>query len=252
MRLALKAVFAILLVLIGFLFFAGYFDRDVLVKVPATVMPTVPHQGMAAVYVSGDVGYKVGMGRLIGNRLAADGIPVVAINSLGFFRSHRSVTDVTALAAEAIREALAFGHADKVVLIGHSLGADVLQAALAQLPQEARAKIRTVVLIVPTNDLYLRISPGEMLDLGNPDGKVLPTLTKLTWVPVTCVYGTREADSPCRKLTSQNVQKAELPGGHALDWNIAKVHSVILNAIDAPSRPKVTKVSEPDHLTAMQ
>lgn len=252
MKFALKTFCAVLIALAAFLAFAGYFDGDMLLKVPATATTTPAHERIAAVYFSGDIGYKMGMGRKIGNYLATDGIPVVAVNSLGFFRPHRSVAEVAELTARAIREALAFGHTDQVVLIGHSFGADALQAGLAQLPQDLRAKVRAVVLIVPTKDLFLRISPGEMLDLIEPDGKVLPTLTKLTWVPVTCIYGTKETESPCPQLISPNVQKAELPGGHALEWNIAKIHSVILHAINASSRSKVTKVSEPDHLTAMR
>ena len=250
MKLALKALFAVSALLFGFLAFAGYFDRDVLVRIPATARPTPAHSQLAAVYFSGDVGYRVAMGRMIGNRLAADGIPVVAINSLGYFRKHRTVAEVSALTADAIRQALTFGHADQVVLIGHSLGADALQAALVQLPQELRARVRAVVLIVPTDALHLQISPGEMLSWSKPDAEVLPTLRQLTWVLTTCIYGIEEADSPCAQLGAPNVRKVALPGGHALDWNIDRVHAALMGAIDAAASRHITKNSEGDHLTA--
>lgn len=250
MKLALKALFAVSALLCGFLAFAGYLDRDVLVRVPATAKPIPAHSHLAAVYFSGDVGYRVAMGRMIGNRLAADGIPVVAINSLGYFRPHRTVTEVTALTADAIRQALAFGHADQVILIGHSLGADALQAALVQLPQDLRAKVRAVVLIVPTDALHLQVSPGEMLSWSNPDAEVLPTLRQLMWVPTTCIYGIKEADSPCPQLSAPNVRKIALPGGHALDWNIGRVHTALIGAIDAAASRNITKDSGQDHLMA--
>lgn len=250
MKLALKALFAVSALLFGFLAFAGYFDRDVLVRIPATARPTPAHDHLAALYFSGDVGYRVAMGRMIGNRLASNGIPVVAINSLGYFRPHRTVAEVTALTADAIREALTFGHADHIILIGHSLGADALQAALVQLPQDLRARVRDVVLIVPTDALHLQVTPGEMLEWSRPDAEVLPTLRQLTWVPTTCIYGIKETNSPCPQLSAPNVRKVALPGGHALNWNIDGVHTALIGAIDAAASPNITKSSGRDHLAA--
>ncbi len=243
MKLALRALFGVLIALCGFLVFAGYFDDNVLVRIPATAKPTPAHSHLAAVYFSGDVGYKVAMGRMIGNRLAADGIPVVAINSLGYFRPHRTVAEVTALIADVIQQALAFGHADHVILIGHSLGADALQAALVQMPHELRSRVRAAVLIVPTDALHLQVTPGEMLEWSKPDAEVLPTLRQLTWVPTSCIYGIKETDSPCPQLSAPNVRKVALPGGHALDWNIDRVHSALIGAIDAAASNNITKVS---------
>ena len=108
---------------LGLLGWAGYFQTDPFISVPATRPPAPSRTGLVAIYLSGDVGYKVAMGRVLGSKLAADGIPVLAINSLGFFRNHRSRSDVTRLITQAIGRAVALDHAEKVVLIGHSLGA---------------------------------------------------------------------------------------------------------------------------------
>ena len=250
MKIAIRALAGLIIALCGFLAFAGYFDRDVVLRIPATARATPARSHLAAVYFSGDVGYRVAMGQMIGSRLAADGIPVVAINSLGYFRTHRTVAEVSALTAHAIRQALASGQADQVVLIGHSLGADALQAALVQLPQQLRARVRAVVLIVPTDALHLQVSLGEMLSWSKPDAEVLPTLRQLTWVPTTCIYGIKEAGSPCPQLGAPNVRKVALPGSHALDWNIAGVHTALIEAIDAAPSRNITKVSGQDHLTA--
>lgn len=219
--------------LAGFLTWAGYFDRDVFVPVSASAAPSPQRARLAAVYFSGDAGYKIAMGSAIGSRLAADGIPVLGVNSLGYFRTHRSLPEVTVLTAEAIRKALVFAHADKVMLIGHSLGADVLQAGLPGLSPALRAKVRGVVLIVPTRTLYLQVSPGEMLDWSRPDGPTLPTLRQLDWTPLTCIYGTEEPDSPCPMLGGRNVRKVALPGGHPLHWDMEAVHAAVLAGIDA-------------------
>ncbi len=237
-------------VLLALLAAAGYFDREVLADVPAATRPAARRARIAAVYLSGDVGYRLGMGRKLGNLLAADGIPVVAVNSLAFFRPHRSVAEVTALLARAIARALALGHADQVVLIGHSLGADALQAGLADLPIALRPRVRAVVLIVPTSELVLRVSPAEMLDWAKPDGQVLPSLRKLTWPRLTCIHGVEERDSPCRFLSLPNVTSVALPGGHALHWDVDRLHHAVLDAIDRAAPANITKDSETAHPAA--
>lgn len=233
MRILLSTVLIIALTLTLLLAWAGYFDETVFIPVSPSASPNREHVGVAVVYVSGDVGYKAGMGRMMGSRLAGNGIPVVAINSLGYFRNHRTLKEVRDLVAEAIRRALRLRQTDRVVLIGHSLGADALQAGLAGLDPSLRAKVSAVVLIVPTDQLYLQISPGEMLGWTKPDAPALPSLRRLDWTSLVCIYGIEEGDSPCPQLTGSNVTKVALPGGHALHWDIAEVHRIILRAIEA-------------------
>ena len=251
MKTATIAAALVLGILVGIPGYAGYFDRNYLVEVPATAQPIASRRQLAVIYFSGDVGYKAGMGGMIGSRISADGLPVVAVNSLAFFGTHKTVSQVTALTAVAMRQPLAFGHASQVILIGHSLGGDAMQAGLMDLPQDLRGKIRAVILIVPTKDLFLQISPAEMLDLGTPDSAVLPTLKRLDWVPLTCIHGAEEADSPCAQLSLPNARNVRLPGGHALHWDIDRVHREILRAIDQAA-PKVTEVSESNNVRAMR
>lgn len=217
----------------GFLGWAGYFDADVFTLVPAAAAGTRPRANKAVVFLSGDVGYKVALGHRLGDRFSAQGFPVIAINSLGFFRTHRSVENVAALITEAIRRAQRLDHVARVVLVGHSQGADALQAGLAVVPLAQRAAIAGVILIVPTRALYLRISPGEMFDWSEPDAPTIPTLKALDWVPLTCIYGLEESDSPCLLLQGANVQRIGLPGGHALHWDVAAIARASLRSIAA-------------------
>ena len=232
---------------LGLLSWAGYFQTDPFIAVPATQPPAPSRTGLVVIYVSGDVGYKVAMGRVLGTKLAADGIPVLAINSLSFFRNHRSRADVTGLITQAIGRALTLDQTAKIILVGHSLGADVLQAALFQLAPELRWKIQAVILIVPTDTLYLRISPGEMLGWSKPDGATLPTMQQLNWAPFTCIFGNEETESPCRLLIGRNVQRIGLPGGHNLDWDANAVHAAVLQAIDKSRSGSITKSSGDSH-----
>jgi type IV secretory pathway VirJ component len=240
----IKALAAIAAALALFLTYLGYFSPFDYDEVPATEKPAPEKAGLAAVVMSGDMGFNIGMGPQIAKRLAADGIPVIGVNSLTFFRYQRTPEEVVSLVANATREALKFGKARQVVLIGQSFGADMLPVGLAGMPADLRAKVRMVGLVVPTDTLYLRASPSEMFNWSKPDGKTLDYAHKLTWVPTICIHGTEETQSLCPTVRQRNFHLVALPGGHALNWDSDAVHNQLSAAIDetAPPESSITKM----------
>lgn len=210
---------------------AGLFGGPVFTEIRANATPNASRPRLAAVFVSGDIGFNFGMGPHIARRLADDGIPVIGVNALTYFRQGRSVGEVEALIAAAIRRALALGPAERVVLIGQSYGADMVQVGLTRLLQPLRRKIALVALIVPTDAIHYRISPGEMLGWTAPDADAMATARRLDWVPTICIYGQTEKDSPCPRLTQRNVRAVALPGGHGLHQDSGAVHAELSRAI---------------------
>lgn len=248
-RLALGLLGLVAAALFGFAVHIGYFGGAVFTDVPATAPAAPGRGGVAAVILSGDMGFKVGMGPRIARRLAADGIPVVGVNSLTYFRHERTPDDVAALVAAAARRALALGHARRLVLIGQSFGADMLHVGLTRLPPDLRARVRLVALVVPTDTLIFRASPSELFNWAKPDALALPTAQALTWVPVVCIHGEEETESLCPLLSQPNVSSFALPGGHPLHGDVDAVHRVLAAMIDRcfPSRANITKISEIPH-----
>ncbi|MGV3482568.1 MAG: AcvB/VirJ family lysyl-phosphatidylglycerol hydrolase [Sphingobium sp.] len=248
-RLALGLLGLLVAALFGFAVHIGYFGGPVFTDVPATASAVPGRGGVAAVILSGDMGFKVGMGPRIARRLAADGIPVVGVNSLTYFRRERTPDEVSALVASAARRALAFGHARRLVMIGQSFGADMLHVGLTRLPPDLRARVRLVALVVPTDTLIFRASPSELFNWAKPDALALPTAQALTWVPVVCIHGEEETESLCPLLGQANVRSVALPGGHPLDGDVDAVHRVLTAMIDRTFRrnPNITKISEIPH-----
>lgn len=214
----------------GYAGWLGYWSDDPFVPVPAATPEST--QPLAAVIVSGDMGFKTGMGPEIAGRLSKDGIPVLGVNSLVYFRDRRSPAEIRAFIADAIERGLRFGHARKLVLIGQSFGADMVQVGLDGLSPELKAKLAAVVLVVPGDTVDYRVSPAELLDLIAPDAAALPTARKLDWIPTTCIQGAEETDSLCPHLKAPNVHKVALPGGHPLHRNADALYVEIVKAIE--------------------
>lgn len=211
----------------GWLGYIGYFGGAVFTPVPAAPR----HSRYAAILVSGDMGFKVGMGPKVARRLAEDGMPVLGVSSLTYFRQRRTPAEVEALIADAAQRAEALDHPDRLILIGQSFGADMLHVGLASAPPALRAKIGLVALVVPTDSVFFRASPAELFNWTAPDAAALPTALQLHWAPVTCIQGVEETDSLCPLLPQPNVQTVALPGGHALHHDDAALYRVLKASI---------------------
>jgi type IV secretory pathway VirJ component len=226
------AVLALLLAgFTGFLAYIGYLGGPVYYDLAPT-RPTPPAaRGLAVVLVSGDMGFNIGMGPQIARRFTADGVPVVGVSSLAYFRQQRTPVEVQALIRDAVRRGLAFGHADRVVLIGQSFGADMVHVGLTGLPADLRARVKMVALVVPTDTVFYRASPSELFNWARPDAMALPTARQLTWVPALCVQGADEKDSLCPMLGQSNMRRVALPGGHNLHYDADRLYRALRGAI---------------------
>ncbi|RZT47346.1 virulence protein VirJ [Sphingomonas sp. BK036] len=227
LRRSLLALVVVVLGATGFLGWLGYFGGPLFTDVPALESATTPRRAFAVVLLTGDLGYKIGMAPQIAHRLADDGVPVVAVNTLTYLRTTRTPAEITRLIARAEQRALRFGHADRVVLIGQSFGADMLHVGLVGLPADLRAKIARVALVVPETTVQFRASPSEVFDYWTPTTDAMPTARRLTWAPLLCVQGVDEAESLCPLLTQANARRIALPGGHPLHRDTDALYDVL-------------------------
>lgn len=219
----LVAVYAIVLAT------AGYFDRD-----PIRVFPgDGPKAGVAALYFSGDMGLHLGIALTTREALVARGIDVMGISMPTLFATRRSHAQADAIVLDAVRRGLAFSGSRKLVLIGQSFGADILQTGLATLPAALRARISAVILIVPGDTTYFRADPSSIAYRGTPDSLGRRTVAALTWAPFTCIYGVSEKDSLCPAIRVPGARIVGMPGGHFLERDSAGVNAQVLGAIAA-------------------
>lgn len=229
-RRAILTIAVILLAIVTTFAWLGYWSSD-----PFTTLRPPQYQPGAnapvAILLSGDMGFRVGMGPRVAERLVKDGVPVIGVNSLTYFRSTRTPQEATALLISAIRRAQAINPQAKLVMIGQSYGADMLHVGLAGLPTTLRQRIALVTLVVPDATVENRASPSEILTFAMPEAGALPTARQLIWTPTLCIYGMKETNSLCPLLHQSNIHVVGLPGGHPLHGDINAVFHRIHSAM---------------------
>ncbi|MCW1383578.1 virulence factor [Novosphingobium sp. KCTC 2891] len=212
----------------------GYFDRDAV----RYLDPTTPRTtDLVAVYLSGDMGLDVGAGEGAVAALRGRGIPVLAVNSSALFGIGRDRAYVDALVADAAAQAVARSGASRVALIGNSFGADVLGTGIGTLPADLRARIASVVLVVPGTTVFFHANPSGLFYQGRPDSDPRRTARLLRGLPVTCIYGSREDESLCRAPELARARRVAIDDGHLMLRHYDALASAIADAALAPPGP---------------
>ena len=197
-----------------------------LVEVPAQEAPT----DLLAVIISGDGGW-ASLDRDIGSFLAAKGVPVVGLNSLEYFWTARS-PDVAGKDLERIiRHYLTVWKCQRVLLIGYSLGADVMPFMAGRLSEDLKQQVAAVALLGPGKtakfEFHLRDWLGGDSQEGLPIAQELP---KMRGMNVVCLYGEEEQDSLCQGQVGRDLKFKVLAvsGGHHFRGEYDKLADLIL------------------------
>jgi type IV secretory pathway VirJ component len=186
---------------------------------------------VAAVFLSGDMGFRFGMSGDVAAALAQRGVPVVGIVSPVAFAQHRTRAQATAVVEQALRLALQSTGARHLVLVGESFGADVVATVAPDLPPDLLARIDAIDLTVPARDVYFRSDPSGLAYVGQPDAYPERALVAMHGPHVVCIYGVEEPDSLCPRLARAGAKVIGLPGGHYMDHNPARLIATTLDAL---------------------
>lgn len=184
-----------------------------------------------AVVLSGDGGW-TNIDRDLGEALAESGVPVVGWNSLQYYWKRRTPEEASSDLGRVLTRYLASWHKERAVILGYSYGADVAPFLVARLPESLRRRVALVGLLGLSPSASFEFHVAEWLGSVDADERpVAPEIEKLRGLPLLCLYGSEEADSPCRRLDPRLATAVELGGGHHFGGDYAAVAKRVLAAL---------------------
>jgi len=166
-----------------------------------------------ALLLTGDGGW-AGLDQELAARLAAKGVPTVALNSLKYFWTGRTPEQTAGDVTRVLRHYLASWHAQRVLLIGYSFGADVLPFVVNRLPPDVRAQVASLSLLGLDAHASFEIHLAEWVSDTDAGPATRPELEALKELPILCIYGEDEADSICPQLTGGRITREQVGKGH--------------------------------------
>ena len=186
-----------------------------------------------AVLITGDGGW-ADIDRKITAGLANKGIPVVGLNALKYFLTPRTPDSAAKDLTRLIGHYLDTWRKKKVILIGFSLGADVLPFMAVRLPDDLHRKVILIALLAPSHQTAFEFHFSDWM--GDSDqADQLPTrpeVNKLNDTPLLCFYGKEEKESLCRDRLPNNVTVIPMSGGHHFDRNYSSIVKQILQTLN--------------------
>jgi type IV secretory pathway VirJ component len=188
-----------------------------------------------ALLITGDGGW-AGLDQELAARLAANGVPTVALNSLKYFWSERTPDQTARDVARVLRHYLTAWQKQRVLLVGYSFGADVLPFVVNRLPPDLRARVASVSLIGIDAHAAFEVGVAEWVGSEQGGAPTRPELAGLGQLPVLCIYGEGETDSICPGLTGPGIAREQVGKGHHYSGEYATLADRIL-AYARSSRP---------------
>jgi type IV secretory pathway VirJ component len=180
-----------------------------------------------AIVLTGD-GPSGGLGKQVARDLSKSGVPSVIWHSLRYYWSPRTPEQAARDLDAVIRHyAVAWGR-DRVVLVGYSMGADVLPFLVNRLPGDTRARIAGVALVALAHDAVFEFRVEQWWGTSSaPRRATRPEVERLGDLPVLCVWATGDEKAACPRFGTAPVRIVGLTGGHHFEGDRPRLLRVV-------------------------
>jgi type IV secretory pathway VirJ component len=185
-------------------------------NLPLTEVPATANNGDCfALLITGDGGW-AGIDRSIADEVSQLGIPVIGLNSLQYFWTARTPEEASRDIAKVINHFCMVLNKKRCILIGYSLGADVMPFIVSRLDRASYGRVAAVALlgISRTVDFQFHLTDWFGVAPSKDTYKVLQEIQKIKTKPVLCFYGEEEQDDPATELHADNIHVIKESGGH--------------------------------------
>lgn len=215
-------------------------DKKAIANIPLIEIPAIDsstrnsdNKDLLAIVISGDGGW-ANIDKDIANQLAQEGIAVIGWNTLDYFWEEKSKTTIGKDLQATIDYYTAAWDKHRLLLIGFSMGADVMPFMVNQLDNETKATITSVNLLNPSTsvDFVFHVS-GWLGSSGEAAHVLYPEVKDWNQWTTRCFYSETE-QSLCEEIQEHSAQKPDkqqliyLPGDHHFDGDYQKLVQFIL------------------------
>jgi type IV secretory pathway VirJ component len=193
-----------------------------------TYSKTQTQEKPVALLVSGDGGW-YSFEQSIADNLAGIGIPTIGVDSKKYFWKRRTPEQ----ASRDMEMALNFYSKEwgrkQFLLIGYSLGAEIVPFIINRLPPEMKTKIISSVLLSPDTSTDFEIHISNMLGMGNRQNiyNVTDEIIRMQPVPTLIIFGNGEKTDVPYLLNGKEVTIRKIPGDHHYKFDIQLIIKTI-------------------------
>jgi type IV secretory pathway VirJ component len=208
----------------------GAAGPEALKDLPLIEVPSSGTRGtVLAVHLTGAGGWGV-TDKGLADGLAAQGVPVVGLNSLKYFWTRRTPESAAEDLERVLRYYLQAWDKTEAVIIGYSFGADVLPFIYNRIPEDLRARVRLIVLMGPSESANFELHFANLLgkETWKDDIPTLPEIDKIRNVAVLCFYGTDDTANLCGRLASRGIRTIPIQGGHRFGRSYGPIVDTLL------------------------
>jgi type IV secretory pathway VirJ component len=206
----------------------------VTVKVPSVVVAERP----IVLFITGDGGMKKFSVDIV-NILAGRGYPVIGLNTLKYFWNKKTPQQAAADVTALLQYYSSRWNNHAFILVGYSMGADVLPFIYQHLPATFQSQTQHLVFMSPSASTDMVVHISDMLGRSSTPGSMSVTgaMNGITGKPLLLVFGQDEKDFDVKALTIRNYHQLVLPGGHHYNEDAPGVVQQILAHLYAIANP---------------
>lgn len=211
------------LFLLAFLFLSAYVLPQDLPLV--FTKPKQKAEGMPlTLLVSGDGGwYK--FEQAIADTLARSGVFTIGLDIKKYFREKRTPESITADIVRTLEHYESPSKKDRFVLIGYSLGAEMIPFIISRLPADMKRRVNMYVLLSPSETTDFSIHVADLLGMQSKYDtyKVIEEIKKNAGIPSLCIFGSEEKTKVPALLRNTGTIIAIIPGDHHFNRDAAMI-----------------------------
>ncbi len=174
-----------------------------------------------ALLISGDGGWYA-FEQLIADHLAKQGIPTVGLDSKRYFWKRKTPEETESDVSSALNYYSNEWGKKRLLLIGYSLGAEIVPFIVNRMPEEMKSRIESVVLLSPETTTDFEVHFSNMLGMGNRQNTydVLDEILKMQSIPTLIIFGDGEKTKIPEMLAGTSIKVKIIPGDHHYKFNL--------------------------------